>query len=1184
MKNRHFIKSILGCIFIPLMTLMMISFASGANPTIYGEYGNVSDHRFYYPEEIDVDANGIIYVADAYNHAIKAFKETGQNLFSIANGSGDGAAQFNYPTGVARDMDGKIWVVDHNNHRLQRFTGSGGFEAPTFGEYVNSSSYRLDYPHDMVVGPDGNYWIADYNNDRVVVITPQGKQVKVIGTKKDSADTGEFNGPTGLDFDKDDNLWVVDHNNHRVQKFDSSGKYAAKIGELGASSNSTIDAPYFVRPISDGVLVSYGNKVTKFSLNGLVVFTLGKLDGSSGSGNGEFNNPRGITVDSSGNIYVADYNNSRIQKFTKDGVPILPPFGGYTGGAHSYASAFDPGDIYRPQDIEMDNDGIHLWIMDEYYDVVQKFTTAGVYVSGFDGSSDTAGGKFNSPNGLNIDAQGNLWISDDGKKRVRQFKNDGAYIKTVSVFTINGQNDELTTNVGDIVVDGNYLWVADWDNDRLLKIDVTNNTGTAFSGFNNPLGLARDTAGNLWIADYYQYRIVQMNTSGLVMRAFSETSSYDQKLSHPTGVVTDSTGAIWVSDRDNDRVLRYTGDGTLTHKIGGYNSRIFKNPRGIAMASDGSLWVADNEADAVLHFSSDGVCLGRIDNTTQDKVTLDYVTGVATYKDANDIEYVLLCDTGKHQVVKFKTDGTYVGNMGESGYGNDLNKYYNPEGLRVSGQEILVADAYNGRIKVLSIEDGAYKRAYTTDGGDWGKFSHPVGIAVNKTSGSIWVTDRDNDRLHELRKNTQGQWEFFRAVGGPYNGLFWNPHNIYIDKDGYVWVSDNDKDTVIKLDSEGNLVKILGDGQQSGGSFNYPSFALGQADGSMWVTDTNNHRVVHLDSSGNLLALIGKSGTGNGQFKNPEGVAVSGSNVYVADTANDRIQKFSFTGDFLGIIGSAGKAPGYLDDPAGIIFDTQNRLWVVERANNRLQAFNVDGQAQFTVGSSLIFNNPFGIAIDLNGNLWVTDTNNHRVHKFPSNVDDQTPPLLTLGKAGKVSGNGAGEFNSPHGVAVDSKGYVHVADTSNNRVQVFDTNGNFIHAYGDLSYPRGISIAGGKVYVADRNNKRIAIFNEGGAFLSAIEDNGGAETGFNNPRGISMDSGGNLWVADSDNDRVVKIDPDDGTIIKKVTEWLNGPIGVQVDGSDYAFFYNFLLPLKIRGTACMKTFNYMSRSFCKSMK
>lgn len=398
--------------------LSMAGFASGENVDVYKELGKVSDHRFYHLEEIDIGQDGTIFVTDSSHHAVKALKETGENIFSIGGESGDAVGKFNYPTGIARDKDGNLWVVDHNNHRLQQFTGSGGYK-DKLGSNGDAGDFRFNSPEDMVRGADGNYWIADYNNDRVVVITPEGKQVDIIQKLVDDNVSGnaegQFNGPGSLDFDSAGNLWVVDYNNDRLQQFDSSGTFSKVLGEQGTSFNSRIGHPRFVKGLSDGsVLVSYNHNVSRFSPQGLETLRIGKTDGSFGSNNGELDTPQGIAVDSAGNIYVVDDNNRRVQKFNSSGV-YQSSFGGYSWNSD-------------PKDIDIDSAG-NIWVVDQYYDVIQKFDSSGNYLSHF-GENGTADGQLDSPNAIYIDSTGNIWISDD-EHRVQKFNPSGDWLQTI---------------------------------------------------------------------------------------------------------------------------------------------------------------------------------------------------------------------------------------------------------------------------------------------------------------------------------------------------------------------------------------------------------------------------------------------------------------------------------------------------------------------------------------------------------------------------------------------------------------------------------------------------------------------------------------------------------------------------------------------------------------------------------
>ena len=145
--SKHLFVLIIGLLFL----FSLVALAGAENVVSFKEYGKVSDHRFYYPQEIDIGPDGVIYIADYSNHAVKAFKETGENVFSIANETGSGAGQFKNPTGVVRDKDGNIWVVDYNNHRLQRFDGNGS-NPVVFGANGAVSSSRLNGPDGVVKG------------------------------------------------------------------------------------------------------------------------------------------------------------------------------------------------------------------------------------------------------------------------------------------------------------------------------------------------------------------------------------------------------------------------------------------------------------------------------------------------------------------------------------------------------------------------------------------------------------------------------------------------------------------------------------------------------------------------------------------------------------------------------------------------------------------------------------------------------------------------------------------------------------------------------------------------------------------------------------------------------------------------------------------------------------------------
>jgi DNA-binding beta-propeller fold protein YncE len=272
-------------------------------------------------------------------------------------------------------------------------------------------------------------------------------------------------------------------------------------------------------------------------------------------------------------------------------------------------------------------------------------------------------------------------------------------------------------------------------------------------------------------------------------------------------------------------------------------------------------------------------------------------------------------------------------------------------------------------------------------------------------------------------------------------------------------------------------------------------------DCNLYVADSANQRIVKLSPGGDTVAQWGAPGRATGQFTHPDGVAVDAAgNVYVADTGNDRIQKLSPSGQSLATWGKClpgvspcsptpGANPGEFAAPEAVAIDGSGNLYVSDSQNNRIQKLSPDGKplAQFgTRGSGLgQLDSPFGLAIDRQGNLYVADLNNNRVQKF----SPDGKPLAQFGS----QGSGPGQLTQPRGVAVDASGNVYVADTQQHRVQEFAPDGSFQAQWrrcedgadpcqfpnsggqpGEFFYPRGMIVDGqGQLYVADTANNRV---------------------------------------------------------------------------------------------------------------
>jgi DNA-binding beta-propeller fold protein YncE len=294
-------------------------------------------------------------------------------------------------------------------------------------------------------------------------------------------------------------------------------------------------------------------------------------------------------------------------------------------------------------------------------------------------------------------------------------------------------------------------------------------------------------------------------------------------------------------------------------------------------------------------------------------------------------------------------------------------------------------------------------------------------------------------------------------------------------------------DLVEYLSDEYAFIQKWGSYGTGDGQFSGPCGITIASDGLVFVTDWGNSRVQVFDSNGNYIRKWGSYGTGNGQFNGPWGSAIHpvSGNIYVTDQNNHRVQVFDSTGTFIRKWGVEGTGNGQFYGPRGIAIDTDGNVYVVDSWNNRIQKFTADGtfiRKWGAVGTGDgQFNNPLGIAVHPHtGYIYVAeghpDSDYSRIQVFDSNGN-------YIRKWGSF-GTGNGQFHQPFGVAIDEVGTVFITDVYNYRVQVFDSNGNFITKWGgygsgdgQFDMPFGIvADAPGNVYVADGDNNCIQKF------------------------------------------------------------------------------------------------------------
>ncbi|MBX7209017.1 MAG: sulfatase-like hydrolase/transferase [Verrucomicrobiaceae bacterium] len=309
-------------------------------------------------------------------------------------------------------------------------------------------------------------------------------------------------------------------------------------------------------------------------------------------------------------------------------------------------------------------------------------------------------------------------------------------------------------------------------------------------------------------------------------------------------------------------------------------------------------------------------------------------------------------------------------------------------------------------------------------------------------------------KLHAGSGAGQQVWlEFVLEFGGRGEepGKFQSPIGIAINDKDELFVPEFHGGRVQKFDSDGKPLA----------SFPVLKHASGIAvsrEGLIFVSSITQHRIDVHDASGKLVRRIGQEGAGDGEFNEPGGLLIAPDNtLLVADQCNNRVQRFSLDGKFLGKFGTHGNEPGQFGGadekgsrfggPHFIALDRDGALWTTEAKNGRIQKLSMEGRPVLHWGANTTAPGGFGgrekadrnalagpiaVVVDAHGHVWVSSSND-RVQCF-----DETGKLLGgLTEAGDKPG----QLRLPHQMVFDSKGFLYVVDSSNQRVQKFRVRG-----------------------------------------------------------------------------------------------------------------------------------------------
>jgi DNA-binding beta-propeller fold protein YncE len=590
-------KAVLSLYIILAISLTL--FSSFKAQAVVGDYLFKWGSEFYaqFPVYTAIDGSGNVYVSDHANHHIHVYSPDGSILKEWGSfGTSDG--QFRQPYGIALDGSGNVYVVDSLNNRIQVFAPDGTFIRKWGGSWYYWSKEGdghglFNYPYGIAIDGNDKVYVSDYGNHRIQVFDSDGTFINTWGSEGTS--DGQFNFPYSIAINKaNGEIYVADGGNHRIQVFSSNGTFLRKWGSFGHPGPLDDGFGKFYNPYGvavDGsgnvfVADTYNHRIQKFTSNGEFIMTWG----SFGNNNGQFKNVYGVTVDGSGKLYASDRTNSRIQIFSLDGT--------FLSKWENHGAA--DGQFNYPFDITLNKKNGKFYVADCSNHRIQVFDSEGKFVKAW-GSYGTAHGQFRFPRGITADENGRVFVADRSNNRIQVFDSEGNFLR---VWGNPGTGDGQFNTPEGIAVDGSgNIYVADSLNYRIQVFDPEGNfirtwgsLGSAYGQFRNPRDVAiDDISGYIYVSDAFNYRIQVFDSNGTFINAWGSQGNADGEFNFPSRIALDKCGNVYVSDYLNGRIQVFSSNGTFLSKWGSSGSTNGKlwYPAGITVDENYRVYVSE---------------------------------------------------------------------------------------------------------------------------------------------------------------------------------------------------------------------------------------------------------------------------------------------------------------------------------------------------------------------------------------------------------------------------------------------------------------------------------------------------------------------------------------------------------------------------------------------------------------
>jgi hypothetical protein len=1109
------------------------------------EDGSGLNASFFGLQSIAITNSGKIYISDVsqlrvIDEQLNVSTIAGKVISGSIDGVGSDALFSDVLVDLDLDKDGNLLVADYTNRLIRKVLFSSPVLKGNAGNNVGIHNVSITATND-----NGDETVQSFQIEVEVIDTED--PLLTSATTANFAENGTGTAYTitatdasplaySLGTENDEALFNVDATTgvvtfKSVPDFETKNSYTIQVrasdGLNTAAQNVTItvtnvnEAPTFnstpVTNLNEGGFYSYAIRTADADNHAVTVTATTKpnwlslttsaggdvttLAGSGAYGNTDangasasFNNPSGVAVDGSGNVYVADHSNHKIRKVAPDGEVTTLAGSGATGStdANSASASFN-----GPDGVAVDGSG-NIYVADFNNHKIRKISPNGDVTtlagSGTGGSTDANGtsASFYGPKGVAVDGSGNVYVADQRNNKIRKIAPNGdvttlAGSGAEGLTDANGTSASFNAPLG-VAVDGSgNVYVADYNNVRIRKIspngDVTTLAGSDAEGstdangtsasFNFPTGVAVDGFGNVYVADYFNHKIRKIAPNGDVTtlagsgaQGSNDANGTSASFIGPTGVAVDGSGNVYVADYFNHKIRKISASGAV---LSGTAPAVLGDYPVVLSANDGNGGTANQSFTITITDTTNPVFTSATVVNFAENGTGTAYTIIAT--DANAITYSL--GTGNDEAL-FNVDAT-TGEVTFKVSPDFLTK--NSYTIQVKANDGLNTATQNVTITVANLNEApTFTSTPVTNLNEGGFYSYAIRTA-DADNHSVTVTATTKPNWLSLTTTAGGDVTTLAGSGTPgrsdANGAsasFLSPLGVAVDGSGNVYVVEGSY-KIRKIAPNGDVTTLAGSEAQGGtdangssASFNVLSGVAVDGSGNVYVADQRNYKIRKIAPNGDVTTLAGSGAYGstdaNGtsaSFSLTTGVAVDGSgNVYVADYFNHKIRKIASNGDVTTLAGSG--AQGSTDangisasfiDPSGVAVDGSGNVYVADQGNNKIRKIAPNGDVTTLAGSgsagstdangtSASFNHPTGVAVDGFGDVYVADQRNNKIRKIAPNGDVTT--LAGSGALGSTDAiSSSASFNSPSGVAVDGSGHVYVADKGNNKIRKTST-------------------------------------------------------------------------------------------------------------------------------------------------